>query len=64
MESRAARTGTVVTASQPVMLSVMLSVLRSNQVDLGGFGRLDRLARLRVKAFGFMQVIENNPERE
>ena len=56
MESRAARTGTVA-ASQPVMLSV----LRSNQVDLGGLGRLDRL---RGKAFGFMQVVENNPERE
>ena len=63
MESRAARTGTVA-ASQPVMLSVMLSVLRSNQVDLGGLGRLDRLARLRGKTFGFMQVVENNPERE
>ena len=63
MESRAARTGTVA-ASQPVMLSVMLSVLRSNQVDLGGLGRLDRMDRLRGKAFGFMQVVENNPGRE
>ena len=59
MESRAARTGTVA-ASQPVMLSV----LRSNQVDLGGLGRLDRMDRLRGKAFGFMQVVENNPGRE
>ena len=59
MESRAARTGTVA-ASQPVVLSV----LRSNQVDLGGLGRLDRLARLRVKTFGFRQVVENNHERE
>ena len=59
MESRAARTGTVA-ASQPVMLSV----LRSNQVDLGGLGRLDRLARLRAKAFGLIEVAGNKDKRE
>lgn len=46
------------------MLSVMLSVLGSNQVDRGGLGRLDRLARLGPNAFGFRQVVGNKAERE
>ena len=46
------------------VLSVMLSVLRSKQVVLDGQDRLDRLAGLAVKSFGFSQVVENNLMRE
>ena len=42
----------------------VLSVLRSKQVVLDGQDRLDRLAGLAVKSFGFSQIVENNLKRE
>lgn len=59
METGAGRWG-----SHPFMLSVMLSILRSKQVETDGQGRLDRLTPRTTKSFGFMQVIENNRKRE
>jgi hypothetical protein len=46
------------------MLSVMLSVLGSNQVDSDGFSGPDRLTRLGIKGFGFNQLQENKRTRE
>lgn len=64
VEPRAAQARFGEVPSQGAMLSVMLSVLGSNQVDLGGFSGLDRLTRLRVKIFGFNQLQENKRARE
>ena len=44
------------------MLSVMLSVLRSNQVDLGGISRIDWL-KTRGEGLGFSQAAGNTNER-
>ena len=64
VELRAAQARFGEAPSQAVMLSVMLSVLGSNQVDLGGFSGLDRLTRPGSKTFGFKQLQENKRARE
>ncbi len=44
--------------------AAMLSILGSNQADLGRFSRWDKLGRLGPKAFSFMQVAVNKDKRE
>ena len=61
---RAAQARSIEAPSQAAMLSSLLSILGSNQADLGRFSRWDRLERLEPKAFSFMQVAGNKDKRE
>lgn len=51
-------------ASSSSMLSVMLSISRSEQVEMDGQQRLDRLDRNGSNVFTFRQVAENAGTRE
>jgi hypothetical protein len=64
VELRVAQSRCGTAPSQAAMLSILLSILRSNQADLGRFSRWDRLGRLGAKAFSFMQVAGNKRARE
>lgn len=51
-------------AASSSMLSVMLSISRSEQVEMDGQQRLDRLGRNGSNVFAFRQVAENAGTRE